>query len=113
MQASPGESAQGAVRSVRDERGHVAHRTDWHDRDYMGYGCQDIIFTRADDGTLTVDCQPDSIMASNELVQAMRDAITGTRVDKNNLLRIVAVNADLSYELQRLGCGCWLGRLLR
>lgn len=98
---------------MRDERDVICHLGSAHDRDYRLHGCVDIIFTaHAEDGTVSVDCEPDRIMVVSELVDVMRHAANeGSRV-RDNTLHIVARNASLTYELDRLECGCWLGRKL-
>lgn len=105
----------------------IAHLSDSHHKDWLLHGCTDIVFTTVHDtmvhpdGTVQVpdrqpgvyvDCEPDTIMISDELVDALRHAVNEASHVRDNRLRIIVVNADLTYELERLRCGCWLGRKL-
>lgn len=53
------------------------------------------------------------ILASAELVATLRQGMEGVGGwVRDDTLRIVADNAELTYRLELAPCGCWLGRLV-
>lgn len=54
------------------------------------------------------------ILMSAELAAQLRRALGGAGgwITDDDVLRIVADNADLTYQLRQIGCGCLLGTQL-
>lgn len=106
---------------MTSEMVHPLHLSDQHQAAVREFGngtAMTVVMTRLDPPPLDrpgiqVDSYDPVIICSNELISQLRRGIEGVGgwVSDDGQLRIVADNADLTYGLELLGCGCWLGRL--